>query len=236
MRRYRPTDEEWDHGLYGPPIDLLPFPRHNHPCCPHVKNGVQCKAPAGSRTTHWGTGKCSRHEGSFKYYNLKQVRLYVQQKLDSGLYGDPLQISPDEALLLEVHRTAGHVEWLRQTIQQMGEERDSANRDSKGVLYQYTPAMGVTASGILQLYKEERQHLVRCCKAAIDGGVAQRRVEIAQQQAQLMAHVMLSLVNDSELGLEYEQQLKARKLIRKHLELAPETPEPLPAVIETEIV
>ena len=105
-------------------------------------------APAGNRTDHRGTGRCSKHGGSSKWYNLKQVRLYVDNKLQQGLYGNHLQISPDEALLLEVHRTAGHVEWLRQAIVAQGENRDVANRDPNSALYQYTPATGITASGI----------------------------------------------------------------------------------------
>ena len=77
---------------------------------------------------------------------------------------------------------------------------------------------------------------MRVCKAAIDGGVAQRRVEIAQTQAQLMAHVMLRLIADSELGLAYEQQITARKLVRKHLASAPAELPPIPLTIETDTV
>lgn len=136
----------------------------------------------------------------------------MAEKIKQGVYGDPMQIDPDQALLMEVHRTAGHVEWLRQRIQEIGEVKGDA------VLMQYTDAFGMGASVWVDMYQKERQHLVRVAKAAIDAGVAVRQVEIAEQQARIMAMVMISFIEDPDLGLDYMQKLSARKLMRKHLE------------------
>jgi len=146
------------------------------------------------------------------------------ENIKQGIYGDPTEIDPDTALLMEVHRTAGHVEWLRMHIREIGE------RKGDRVLTQYTDAFGIGPSVWVDMYQKERAHLVRVAKAAIDAGVAVRQVEVAENQARLMAMVMIGFIEDADLGLDYLQKLNARKLMRKHLEDAngivmPELPE-----------
>jgi len=170
--------------------------------------------PAGWGTDHPGEGHCKQHGGLLKRERIKLVKELVDKKRKQGVYGDPQIIDPDTALLMEVHRTAGHVEWLRQRIQEIGEHKGDA------VLMQYTDAFGMAASVWVDMYQKERQHLVRVAKAAIDAGVAVRQVEIAEQQARMMAMVMIGFIEDQALGLDYRQKLSARKLMRKHLENA----------------
>lgn len=60
------------------------------------------------------------------------------------------------ALLEEVHRTAGHVEWL-------------------GLEVAAQPPTALEAGSVwVELYQDERAHLVRLAKVAIECGVAER--------------------------------------------------------------
>ncbi len=67
------------------------------------------------------------------------------------------------------------------------------------------------------MYQAERQHLVRAAKAAIDAGVAERQVRLAEQQGQLIAEVMRKILDDR--GLTPEQQREAPSIVRRHLSL-----------------
>lgn len=205
-----------------------------------------CAQPAGHGTAHPGTGRCSKHEhqGYARRGGGSQNKLiidYVERLRMASTYGDPVDIDPHTALLMEVQRTAGHVEWLREMINTVA----AGEPDNMGkALTAWTP-LGITPSIWIQMYQEERKHLVRVCQAAISAGVAERTVRLAQDQARMIAMIFKSFILDNRLEMTPRQRLKAPEIIRELLagmpangtvidadsteeEQAPATPSPPP--------
>lgn len=132
-------------------------------------------------------------------------------------YGDPVDIDPQEALLLEVQRTAGHVEWMRQLINSFGEAAESREEPggSENALAQWSPTLGLAPSVWLQIYQEERKHLVRASQAAISAGVSERRVRVMEEQARQMAMIFKAFLMHNEMNFTPAQRLVAPKIIRE---------------------
>src|SRR5689334_20738736 len=81
-----------------------------------------------------GAPVCPRHGGS-----APQVVAAAKRRRDEetarqavATYGLPRQVPPDVALLEEVHRTAGHVEWLGQLVQ-LADTTQLTQRGEQGV-------------------------------------------------------------------------------------------------------
>lgn len=166
-----------------------------------------CCQPAGWGTEHIGTGRCKLHGGCLPTHN-KSALLSEAVLTAKRLYGEDLDIDPYEALLGEVRRTAGAVIWLQEHIRELEDPER---------LKQVTNNMGITPSVWIQMYQQERAHLVRVAKACIDSGIAERNVRIAEQQGQLLAAVITAFLNDPDLGLSPVQMAHAPKLIRRHI-------------------
>lgn len=143
-------------------------------------------------------------------------------------YGEPLDIDPQEALLLEVQRTAGHVEWMRQLISDFGEQFERDRQEETGAkggaanaLAQYSPALGMTPSVWLAIYQEERKHLVRVSEAAIRAGVAERRVKIVEEQARQLAMFIKAFMMNERIGMTPAQRIAAMPVIRELIQASP---------------
>jgi len=184
--------------------------------------GTTCAKPAGQGTAHPGTGRCSLHESQAHARRKggsqnKLMKDYVEEMRMAGVYGNPVDIDPHTALLLEVQRTAGHVEWLREMLDHVAaQEPDNLGK----ALLAYTP-LGIQTSVWLQMYQEERKHLVRTCQAAISAGVAERTVRLAQDQARMIAMIFKSFILDNRLEMTPRQRLAAPEIIRELLSSVP---------------
>jgi hypothetical protein len=128
-------------------------------------------------------------------------------------YGLPVDVDPREALLQEVHRTAGHVAWLAELV---------AGLDHGGVGYRredtedggvvYVPLSGLKQlsrdgkfekpSVWLEIYTQERRHLREVCRDAIGAGIEERRVELAEQQGAMLVSVIRAILGDLHLSPE----------------------------------
>lgn len=178
----------------------------------------RCTATAkhtGQRCGAWavgGTTVCRMHGGA-----APQVRQAAKRRLEAehaqeavATFGLPRDVDPHVALLEEVHRTAGHIAWLAAKI-------GDAESDEGLVQTNFGPgnASQVVPSVWVGLYQRERTHLARVCKAALDAGVQERQVRLAEQQGQLLAKVIHGVLAD--LGVADHPQIGS--VVRKHLEL-----------------
>lgn len=96
-------------------------------------------------------------------------------------YGSPLDTNPIDALLDEVRRTAGHVAWL----------------STKVTGWELDPEGDVLPDGLkdyITLYQAERRHLVFVSKAALDAGINERLVQIAEHQGMRLADAIESIL------------------------------------------
>jgi hypothetical protein len=72
---------------------------------------------------------------------------------------------------------------------------------------------------IVAMYDDERDRLARFSKLALDAGLERRRVELAENQAGLVATVIMGLLDSPRLGLTREQRDLGRRLAGGHLRL-----------------
>ncbi len=180
----------------------------------------ECRMAAGWGTNHPGEGPCKLHGGSTPNTILSVDQARIRERL-ARIFGGPISnVGPHEALLMEVQRTAGHIEWLNEMIQLLGRSKEEQELiltpELKAALTQHTEN-GMQPSVWINMYQEERKHLVRASQAAISGGVAERQVRIAEDQGKLVAMVIRAIFNDTQLALTPAQKAVAPLVARNHL-------------------
>lgn len=177
-----------------------------------------CTRPAGWGTDHVGEGPCKLHGGSTpsvaKGSHLRLVERKARAVMET--YGLPIETSPADALLAEVHRTAGHVAWLQQRVADL-EEHDvvwgttqiKTGGQDGGTTEAAEPHVW------LRLYQQERAHLVKVSAEAIRCGIEERRVKLAESQGALVAGVIRAILGD--LSLTPEQQAMVSEVVPRRL-------------------
>jgi hypothetical protein len=160
-----------------------------------------------------GTTVCRMHGGS-----AGQVRAAAERRQQDEaaaqavvVYGLPVEVDPHTALLSELWRTAGHVAWLRARIEQLSEE--TLHGPVGGSEHGYPRE---EAHVWVRLYQEERKHFAAVARDCIKAGIEERRIQLAEQQAELIASYTRALLSD--LGIDPASE-KARVAVRKHLTL-----------------
>lgn len=181
-------------------------------------SGDRCTQTAGWGTDHVGTGKCRLHGGATKSHVAAAKTELARQAVST--YGLPREVDPAVALLEEVHRTAGHVAWLHEKVQAIGEEDlvwgvveevDKGSGEFTG-----TDTTSAAKPNIwLELYHRERKHLTDVCKAALAAGIAERQVRLAEQQGALIVGLLQRIFDD--LDLSPEQRALIPTVVPRHL-------------------
>lgn len=167
-------------------------------CASHNAAGRPCrKRPiVGGRV-------CPTHGGS-----APQVRAAADARLRQReavlaveTFGLPREIDPHAALLEELHRTAGAVEWLGAVVADLergavvwGVTRVKTGGEDAGT----TAEAGVNTW--VQLWQAERKHLVDVSKACAAAGIEERRIRLAESQGQLLAGVVRAVLDRLELS------------------------------------
>ena len=178
-------------------------------CAAKTRAGAPCEKPAGWGTPHTGRGRCRFHGGSTPN-QIKHER--GEEAKDAVVkYGLPRDVDPHTALIEELHRTAGWVAFLSQQIESFTNATDL--RAFKGGGGDGIPE-GVPDLWV-QMLSTERTHLIKVAKTCVDVGIEERRVQIAEQQGELMAQVIRGLLADLKVAVTPEVQ----GIVRKHLTL-----------------
>jgi hypothetical protein len=154
-----------------------------------------------------GQRVCRSHGGSAAQNRAAGERRHREEQARAAVvtYGLPREVEPAQALLEEVHRTAGHVTWLGDLVAEL----------ERGELAQWSEAAGRRPSIWVELYQTERAHLARVAKSAIDAGIAERQVHLAEQQGELLAVVIRRILDD--LALSPEQAARLPDVVPRHL-------------------
>lgn len=169
----------------------------------------RCQKQAGWGTNHPGYGRCRLHGGNTPSGVKEGARLRAEAEVVT--YGLPREIDPQDALVEELYRTAGHVAYLAMVIGEL-EQSELKQYASAGVdraLVWEKPSVW------LELYQRERKHFAQIAKTCIDVGIEERRVQIAEQQGQLIAQVLRGVLAD--LGVADHPD--APEVVRRHLTL-----------------
>jgi hypothetical protein len=123
-----------------------------------------------------------------------------------GGYSIPNDVSPEEALLQEVHRAAGHVAFLEASI---GAQVPEALAGAWMRYKRASTITGVSTQEIesleelqvyigvyMELYYEERRMLLKAAETALRAGVEERKVRIQESQAELVGTAISAMLRD----------------------------------------
>jgi hypothetical protein len=141
--------------------------------------------------------------------------------------GKPREVDPGVALLEEIHRTAGNVAWLANKVSEL---EDSELVWSKVMAAQETVSGGPgggytmrrkehrqTINAWYEIYVREREHLVRASTKALQVGIEERRVRLAERGVDALEAALSAALTD--LGLD-PQSAHVRATIGAHLRTA----------------
>jgi hypothetical protein len=195
------------------------------PDTPWDATPVVCMRTAGAGTTHQSKGWCDYHEwmdnqaAERKLAKDNQFSKAVKTAEENKrFFGQMKYVDPHSALMEEIQRSASIVAYYEEKLQEFRTVHGMSDED---IMTQATFKDGIKPSVWMELFNTEREHLVRTCIAAIKAGVAERKVQIAEQQGRLIAAMMFAFMHDPELGLSPDQIMRAPGLIRKHLTSIP---------------
>ena len=172
--------------------------RDRHALCgAKKKNGEACRKFAGEGTPHPGIGRCKYHLGNTRDHITHAAKIEAQRRaLD---FGAPIDIHPAEALLAVLQLSFGHLQFIRTELATKADE-PSFERDV-----------------LLRAWDDERDRVARISKAALDAGVDERLVTLAERYGEQLARVLQGIFGDAELGLSKRQRDRLPALLRRHL-------------------
>lgn len=218
-RTYLPDDPPWRYEGTS-----------NTRCIKTVKHGDR----AGQRCRRLpvvGSTICMVHGGANKAIRKKGRERRAKELAERELVELGHQIEgtdPTLALLGLVAEAAGNVAFLRRKVQQLEQgyvgrvyrERIAEDEDDPG-----EPGQGIVGPNhlgdgaphvYLVLYADWSDRLARYSKMAIEAGIVERQVQLAERQGELIAQVIRGVLGD--LGVPGTPETAA--VVRKHLSLA----------------
>lgn len=190
--------------------------------CPHCEH-PRCKGTTGRRTGTparcrkqpiKGADVCRTHGGSAPQVRDAAARRLAERQavLAAETFGLPREIDPHSALLEELHRTAGAVQWLGAVVADIeqkkltwGRTKESSGEDSGTTTWESRP------NAYVELWHRERKHLLVVSKTCIDVGIEERRVRVAEAAGQQLAGVVRAVLE--RLELSEEQQVRALSVV-----------------------
>jgi hypothetical protein len=182
-------------------------------------SGRTCGHSAGWDTEHNGRGRCKFHGGNTPTH----VKAAQREELAEAIvtFGLPIDIEPTDAMLDEVHRTAGVVLFLEGEVRKLAPEeltygihRD-IGRSVAGKIVERVVERRAGVVALVKLWQSERRHMVNVCAKAIAAGIAERQVRVAEQHAAIFAAALRGMFED--LGVADHPKLG--KIVRRHLTL-----------------
>lgn len=120
------------------------------------------------------------------------------------MYGTPIETTPEEAIMHELYRTAGHVAFLQRMVDGLDQEE----------LREWAKA-GWKANTWVDMYQNERDRLVVVAKTAASMGIQERQIRIAEEQGRKLANVFRAFLQNEEMGFTPEQLVKSKSVLRQ---------------------
>lgn len=154
-----------------------------------------CGHTAGWGTSHPGRGCCKWHGGSTPTHVKKAQREELEEAV--AIFALSREIEPTDALLEEVHRTAGLVHSLDLIIRSKTAEELLKQPD------------------LVLWHRQERRLYVMVSRVAIAAGITERQVQVSEHQAAMFATALHGIIED--LGVADHPRLG--KIVRHHLTL-----------------
>lgn len=170
----------------------------------HPEKGT-CKNKAGWGTDHPGIDYCKMHGGNTTSGKKSAARSFGRGLIEKQKFGGDLtlvNITPEQAIIEEVRRSTAMVRWLEERIGQWTIQDDQVSLGGLPRLMDETfkgTATFTDQREWLILYRDERAHMVKVAKMAIDAGLAKRMVEVAEDQGRMLAVAIKQVLDALEL-------------------------------------
>lgn len=175
-------------------------------CAARTRTGKPCGRARGWGTPHPGFGHCKNHGGcspSGIKAAAKEAAEFEAAQMNVGRgMGGLSDVEPTEALLYCVQRTAGMASYFRRKVDGLAD----ADEVSGGELAPWA-----------RLEVEATDRLARYCKMALDAGVAERRVRLAERMGALIAEAIERAL--ASIQLPPAQRAKLARAVQTELAL-----------------
>lgn len=171
-------------------------------CGARKKQGSgNCTKTKGWGTNHVGWGRCKLHGGNTPSGEAAAAKEAAQRT--ALIMGEALDVDPHEALITCVRIAAGEVAYCSTQIATLEQATES------------------TMFGqVLDIWIVTRQKalasLAKYSKMALDAGVAERQVQLAERYGEMLATLISGILGDLELSAK--QQKAAPVIVTKHLQ------------------
>lgn len=184
-------------------------------CTAHSsRTGEPCRAWAVEGGTVCVThGGRQQRAAIARRQNAEGIRAYL---------GDPDIVDPFDALLGEVHESAGNVGFYRSLIRELGIHPEALGENEEPLIETglavkkgiYGPDINGYESPhvLVKMYNDERDRLAKVSKMAIDCGIAERQVRLAERQGEMLVNIIILLLQDPRLQLSQEKQQMGRRV------------------------
>lgn len=170
------------------------------------RSGKPCLRSKGSGTNHLGFGPCKYHLGNTRAHMTRAARFMAQAQLTK--LGQPIEKDPQTALLELVWEAAGNVAFLRQEVGKLG---GSLVGDVSALSRFGTPVpVSEEARAIVKLYGDWTDKLAKYSKAAIDAGIAERTVQLAEAQGYAIRDLIEAVLDG--LNIDEDQRKVGREI------------------------
>lgn len=161
-------------------------------CKAHTRAGNPCGQPRMS-----DQAVCKMHGGkapqALAAADVRRTQREAIVALEA--FGVPIVVDYQTALLQELHRTAGAVEWLGAIVADLdqgeivwGKTRVKTGGEDHGT----TSEAGRNAW--VKLWQDERKHLVDVAATCGRAGIEERRVQLAEDQGRMLASVITRIL------------------------------------------
>lgn len=163
-------------------------------CGAPKKSGEPCLQDAGHGTDHPGRGQCKVHDSSGDSRGI----VHTARKM-----GVPAVVTPTQAITGVLHIATGNLAYI--TAKVMDLDDDEVMNEERGI-------------NRWVLWQERAMDRVaRYAATAVGMGVAERQVQLAEQQTRLMGVLLEAVASD--LDLTPAQRKKLGPAIRKNLQV-----------------
>lgn len=177
-----------------------------------------CQHEAGWGTTHPGYGSCKLHGGCVP--NGIKAAALIEAAEASRVMGTPIEVDPTLALLNLISIAAGEVEYTTLRIAALKEDDavQTFEEQQDGFEVSYTKTSNVATLHVwIRTRHDAMDRLARYAKSAIDAGVAERQVRVAEQMGGMLGKLITAVL--SELELTARQLERAPGVVQRQLAL-----------------
>ncbi len=195
------------------------------PRCGAATDHGPCLAGAGAGTSHKGTGACKWHGGATPNAQIHAERITAEREAAAAVarFGlDMTDVTPGEALLREVRRSAAMVAYLAYRVAALADEdliwgltkeTTRAGEDGDRVDTEKQARQNIW----VVMLREERLLLAKVAAEAARAGVEERMARHVELEGALMVRLLNAVLSDPELGLTQLQRAAIPQVVPRHL-------------------